>query len=150
MIKKMVIAATAAAALSVPLAGVAWAEPPADPGSNGVGEGGMPKKLGEFADSGITPSLSSPYAPIPPGEEFNLAKDTHDLLHPGVKVSTPTAIGEFESVIWGSGHQVVDPATSVPSTGWDNITPGLAIKPLGPGCGKGNTGLPYLAPDCVH
>jgi hypothetical protein len=53
MLKKLFITAAAAAAMSVPFAGVAWAEPPSDPGSsdNGVGPGGVPEKLGNFLDS---------------------------------------------------------------------------------------------------
>ena len=42
MLKKLFVTAAAAAAVSVPLAGVAWAEPPADPGAgngNGIGKG---------------------------------------------------------------------------------------------------------------
>jgi hypothetical protein len=39
MLKKLFITAAAAAAVSVPLAGVAWADRPSDPGSNGSGIG---------------------------------------------------------------------------------------------------------------
>jgi hypothetical protein len=44
MLKKLLVAASAAAALSVPLAGVAWADQPTDPG---VGSGGVPGKIGQ-------------------------------------------------------------------------------------------------------
>jgi hypothetical protein len=46
MLKKLFITAAAAAALSVPLAGVAWADPPSDPGStdSGVGQGVSQKR----------------------------------------------------------------------------------------------------------
>jgi hypothetical protein len=37
MLKKLLVTAAAAAAVSVPLAGVAWADKPSDPGSNGKG-----------------------------------------------------------------------------------------------------------------
>lgn len=40
MLKKLFFTAAAAAAVSVPLAGVAWADKPSDPGGNGVGKGG--------------------------------------------------------------------------------------------------------------
>ena len=48
MLKKLFVTAAAAAALTVPLAGAAWAEPPEDPGSNsdGIGAGGIPGKVG--------------------------------------------------------------------------------------------------------
>ena len=47
MLKKLFVAAAAAAAVSVPLAGVAWADKPSDPGSNGNGsngKGGIPNE----------------------------------------------------------------------------------------------------------
>jgi len=55
MIKKLVIAAVAAGALAVPLAGAAWAEKPADPGSQGVGAGGVPGAIGA-----ATPGATGP------------------------------------------------------------------------------------------
>jgi hypothetical protein len=139
----MFIAATAAAALSVPLAGLAWAEPPQQPDTNGIGKGGMPDKLGNFVESGIVGPPTGLSAPLPPGKAINLAKD----LSPGVP--TPTAIQNFEATLW-SNHTLPDgiPIPSDPDD-WGNITPGLAIKPLTPGCGRGNTGLPVGAPDCV-
>jgi hypothetical protein len=83
MFTKLIITAAAAAAVSVPLAGVACAEPP-DPGSTvkGIGEGGMPQRLGNFAATGVTPPLAPSNAPIPPGEEFNLAKDFYVSANP--------------------------------------------------------------------
>ncbi len=89
MLTKLFITAAAAAALSVPLAGAAWAQPPSDPSStdksdlsstkNGVGAGGMPEKLGNFVATGVTPPAGSGDR-IPPGQQFNAAKD----LFPGV------------------------------------------------------------------
>jgi hypothetical protein len=59
MLKKLFISAAAAAAVSVPLAGAAWADPRTDPGpssrgtpsGNGIGQGGVPKKTGSYFDS---------------------------------------------------------------------------------------------------
>ena len=57
-----------AGALSVPFAGVAWADPPANHGNNGngssandngVGRGGVPARLGELN--------GTPGTPLPPG-----------------------------------------------------------------------------------
>ena len=42
MIKKLLVSVVVAGALTVPLAGVAWADPTVDPGSNGVGAGVSP------------------------------------------------------------------------------------------------------------
>ena len=46
MIKKVLVSVVVAGALTVPLAGVAWADPTVDPGSNGVGAGGILGGLG--------------------------------------------------------------------------------------------------------
>jgi hypothetical protein len=133
MLKKLFITAAAAAAMSVPLAGAAWADPPSDPGSNDnpIGQGGVPKKLGTFVDSGITPSANPSGDPTPPGSVFisGLAK------LPG---NTPTAVGQFEAGLWAthtltSGDQV--------QTVWGPTSPGLAIKPVTPGCSHGRSAI---------
>jgi hypothetical protein len=149
MLKKLFFTAAAAVAVAVPLAGVASAEP-GDPNGNGLGQGGMPQRLGDFAATGVTPPLASSNDPIPPGQEFNLAKDYSAAVNGGKKASTPTAVSEFEAFIWTNRTLAGDP-TPIPSTveDWTNITPGLAIKPLGPGCGKGQTGLPDNTPSCI-
>lgn len=152
MIKKALLAMVAVGALSVPLAGAAWAEPPSDSSStdNGIGEGGMPQRIGDFAATGVTPPLAESNAPIPPGEEFNLAKGL--FKDPGE--STPDAIRDFEAFVWTpprvllNGDELPVPISNNPQD-WENITPGLAIKPLTPGCGKGRTGLPDTTPQCV-
>ena len=41
MLMKLVVGAVAAGALSIPLAGVAWADQPAEPGINGAGPNGV-------------------------------------------------------------------------------------------------------------
>jgi hypothetical protein len=132
MLKKLFITAAAAAAMSVPFAGVAWAEPPSDPGSsdNGVGPGGVPEKLGNFLDTGITPGANPSGAAITPGSVVNgLAKA------PG---TTPEAVGQFETGLWAThtltnGDQV--------QTVWGATPPGLAIKPITPGCSHGHTAI---------
>ena len=65
MLKKLFVTAAAAAAVSVPLAGVAWADPPSDPGSNGngIGKGGIPNKTGNFLDTVHPAGLSAPWLP---------------------------------------------------------------------------------------
>ncbi len=154
MLKKLFFTVAAAVAVSVPLAGVVSADP-ADPNGNGLGQGGMPQRLGDFANTGVTPELADTNAPIPPGKEFNLAKDYSAAVNGGKKASTPTAVSEFEAFIWtnpgGPPRTLAGDSTPIPSTveDWTNITPGLAIKPLGPGCGKGRTGLPDNTPSCI-
>jgi hypothetical protein len=133
MLKKLFATAAAAAALSVPLAGVAWAEPPADPGSTGggIGQGGIPKKLGTFVDSGITPTANPSGGPTPPGSTF--FKDLAKL--PG---SMPVAVGQFESGLWAT-HTLTngDPVQTV----WGPTPPGMALKPLTPGCSHGHSAI---------
>ena len=158
MLRKLLFTVAAAATISVPLAGVALADKPSDPSStdngNGIGKGGMPQRLGDFAATGVTPPLASSNDPIPPGQEFNLAKDlfgTDPVT--GKKLPTPAAVQAFESYVW-TNSELVGPngqPISIPSNpdDWTNITPGLAIKPLAPSCGKGRTGLPDNAPHCV-
>ena len=143
MFKRMVIAATAAAALSVPLAATAWAEPPTEPGSNGLGEGGMPNRLGNFVESGIDPADTPFTSPLPLGAVVKGVAKT-----PGV--NTPDAVAGFEAGLW-NGHTLAD-GTVIPSdpSQWTNVTPGLAIKPLIPeACNKGKTGVPSSANPCV-
>jgi hypothetical protein len=123
MLKKLFITAAAAAAVSVPLAGVAWADRPSDPGSNGsgIGQGGMPKQFGDFADAvGVNPK---PGQPLPPGQEVNAAKSRF----PGVP--TPTAVGKDVNAVYGSiGVQ----------TQFGPTPPGLVVKTFGPGCASGH------------
>src|SRR4051812_11135817 len=152
MLKKLFVTAAAVAAVSVPLAGAAWADP-GDPNGNGLGQGGMPQRLSDFAASGVDPVLQNPLGPpgtpIPPGQEFNLAKD----LFKGPGESTPDAIAQFESFVWTNPpgrppRTLVGVPGSIPSSvdDWTNITPGLAITPFTHGCGKGRTGLPAGIP----
>ena len=117
MIKKALVAAIAAGALSVPLAAAAWAEPPSDPSSNDnpIGAGGVPEKLGNFLDTGITPGENPSGGPITPGSVIGgLAK------LPG---STPDAMGQFEAGLWAT-HTLTngDPIQTV----WGSTPPGLA------------------------
>jgi hypothetical protein len=122
MLKKVFVSAAAAAALSVPLAGVAWADPPADPGANdnGIGAGGVPRKVGEIGEVlGVNPSG----APVTPGSTFNQAKD----LFPG---NTPDAYGAFTDAL-------IAPVLGDPPSG--RTPPGMGVKTLTPGCNHGST-----------
>jgi hypothetical protein len=124
MLKKLFITAAAAAAVSVPLAGLAWADPPS--GNNPPGQGatgpGVPHEVGAFADSvGLNPN--GPGNPIPPGQEINIAKN----LFPGVP--TPTAVGDFVNGVYA--------IQGVPTT-FGPTPPGLTVKTFTPGCSSGN------------
>jgi hypothetical protein len=105
----------------------------------------MPQKLGDFAATGVNPPLAVSNDPIPPGQQFKVAKD----LFKGPGDSTPDAIRDFEAFVWTDRTLADGTSLSNDPDDWEKITPGLAIKPLGPGCGKGRTGLPADAPQCV-
>ena len=111
MFKKLFIAAAAASAVSVPLAGAACADPPS--GNNPPGQGttgpGLPHELGAFADS-VGPNPNGKGNPIPPGQEINIAKDTF----PGV--STPVAVGEFVNGVYAL--RASRPISAPPLQGW--------------------------------
>ena len=125
MIKKLFIAAAAAAAVSVPLAGAAWADPPSDnnpPGQGATGPG-LPHEVGGYLDSAGANPLGAG-KPAPPGKVFNVAKD----LFGGPGVSTPDAVGAFVDAFYGNTNY-----------GEDGVAPGLATKTFTPGCKSGHT-----------
>lgn len=123
MFKKLFVTAAVAAAISVPLAGVAWADPPTDPSSNGngLGSGGIPNKVGEVTTAvGVNPN---PGDPETPGETFNDAKDEFSG-------STPDAYGQWVD-------KYIAPPLGLPSLG--RTPPGMGTKALTPGCSHGKT-----------
>jgi hypothetical protein len=97
MLKKVIAGAIAAGALSVPLAGVASADKPDDPGSNGngVGSGGIPGSLGSLEgapESHYTPGeLLADLREIAAEEDFNnlpeYLREETDFNSPGDIVS---------------------------------------------------------------
>jgi hypothetical protein len=124
MFKKLFFIAAAAAAVSVPLAGAAWATPSNNnpPGQGATGPG-IPNEAGGFLDSvGANPNGKG--NPVPPGQEFNVAKD----LFKGPGVSTPDAVGDFVNAFYGPN-----------TNGFGSIPPGQATKSFTPGCGSGHT-----------
>ena len=136
MLKKLFITAAAAASVSVPLAGVAWATPSDNnpPGHDASGPG-IPHAVGATLDavSAANPNLpnlnpNGTGNPVPPGPAFNQAKDQN----PGV--STPTAVGVFVD-------KEFNDYLGIPGTtfGTDGLPPGLAVKTFTPGCKSGHT-----------
>jgi hypothetical protein len=112
MLKKVIAGAIAAGALSVPLAGVAWADKPSDPGSNGngggnangVGSGGIPGRLGSLdgaPESHYTPGeLLADLRETAAAEDFNnlpaYLREETDFESPGAIVSD-AAQGELSA-----------------------------------------------------
>jgi hypothetical protein len=161
MLKKLLVTAAAAAAVSVPLAGVAWADKPSDPGSNGNGPGGVPADVGAALNRNypVTNPLDAngQVVPVSPGSVFSTAATTKP---PGTSLPeaysaglaqlftlqspVPGVGGLPENVIPGPGSNVPDPtipATSLPPN-TDVVVatkPGAVVKLFTPGCvnGKG-------------
>jgi len=136
MLKKLFVTAAAAAAVSVPLAGMAWADPPFDPGSNGkgIGQGGVPTRAGATLDA-ITAvgqatnpalrnlNLNGTGNPSPPGSMHSIfAKKAGN---------TPDATGAFVDFVYKNylGFNTAFSNTKLP--------PGLTVKSLTPGCASG-------------
>jgi hypothetical protein len=127
MFKKLFFTAAAAAAVSVPLAGAAWAVPPqddpnrSDPPGQSVAGHGIPQVAGAIADQlGTRPPGSNPGDPLPPGKVFNYAKD----LFPGDP--TPVAYGKALNQVFNTNI-------------FTNTAPGLGVKSAAPGCSSGHT-----------
>jgi hypothetical protein len=118
MLKKLFITAAAAAAISVPLAGAAWADP-GDPSGNGLGQGGIPKRVGQIDDT-LGTNINPPGENLTPGAVFNHAKD----LVPSAG-NTPDAYGGSLDAFFGT-----DAFTPTP--------PGLGVKSATPGCSNGH------------
>jgi hypothetical protein len=88
MLRKVLVTLIAAGAMSVPLAGVAWADP------NGIGSGGVPGEIGGSPGSGATPSLSD--IAHQPGSMIDAIEDlTGFRFAPG---------GEVKLITPGCGH----------------------------------------------
>jgi hypothetical protein len=112
MLKKLFITAAAAAAVSVPFAGVALADPPS--GNNPPGQGatgpGIPNEAAALFGSD---------KPVTPGSVFStIAKE------PG---NVPTGTGAFINNFYGG------------TTNFGPTSPGLGVKTFTPACTSGNT-----------
>ena len=157
MLKKVLVAVVTAAAVSVPLAGVAWADKPSDPGSNGngVGQGGVPARAGEALNRDY-PVLNPTDAPVPPGSVFSGIAKTKP---PGVSLPDAYSAG-LEQVIAppvpgvpvGAGglpenvEGATVPATPLPP-GTDVVvvtTPGAVVNSFTPGCVNGHGPRPSV------
>src|SRR4051794_26231202 len=78
MLKKLFATAAAAAAVSVSLAGAAWATPSDNnPPGQGTTGPGMPHEIGAFGDAVAAANLNLPSinprgsGPLPPGQEYS-------------------------------------------------------------------------------
>ena len=136
MLMKLFVTAAAAAAVSVPLAGVAWAEPPSEPGNGGgLGPGGAPQEAGSYfntvSDANPSlPDLNPSGGPIAPGSVFStIAK---------MDGNTPEAAADFVNTIYGAYGTPETGGVPVDSN-FDVVRPGLAVKTFTPACLRGRT-----------
>ena len=140
MLKKLLVTAAAAAAVSVPLAGVAWADKPSDPGSNGkgLGQGGVPAAAGGYLQK-TYPDANFPDK-VTPGSVFSQAAKL-----PG---NTPEGYGaaltqQFNSLglpdVFPSGSSPAAPPPMGTTYTVGPTIPGSVVKLFTPGCvnGKG-------------
>src|SRR5215211_5298819 len=135
MIKKLFITAAAAAAVSVPLAGAAWAtpseqpnNPPGHPESTNT-EPGIPGVTGDVADAfGINPHEGEA---LPPGQAFSKLKT-------GVTLEDGTVVGPYEGS--NTPERYATAIKGLIGTDLDTLSPGLGIKSGTPACQSGQTG----------
>jgi hypothetical protein len=133
MLKKLIVTAATAAAVSVPLAGGAWAHPPSDLGSsnpgpanndNGIGQGGVPKVAGGLLDSAGAPNPNGPGNPVPLGKVYSTIANEDGNVPDGVGVF----VNNFYETYGG-----------IPNPGFGPTPPGIATKTFTPGCSSGHT-----------
>jgi len=121
MLKKLFVIAAAAAAVSVPLAGVAQADPATNNGNGGgIGKGGIPERVNDIATGLGLPDATGPDAPNPPGQVLN------DQIGHTPGVSTPEAYGSYLNGFF-------------PGVYPDKVPTGMGVKASGPACNRGHT-----------
>ena len=145
MFKKLFIAAAAAAAVSVPLAGVAWADQPADPGAgnNGVPDRATAAVESQLSNNGVPQATIDAFiAAAQSGKSGNVAPGT--AFSTGAKVpgmNTPDGYGvALNATYAGLG---VDPGAVNPfnpGEPFGSTIPGSVTRILTNGCKQHSTG----------
>jgi hypothetical protein len=147
MLKKLFFTATAAAAVSVPLAGAAWADKPSDPGANGVGKGGVPAAVGEALNRNYPTVYDG--SPVTPGSAFSGVAKTKP---PGT--SLPDAYGAALTLtvnmlglpdLFPSGSAPATPPPAGTTFEIGSTTPGSVVKLFTPGCVNGKGPRPSVS-----
>ena len=133
MLKKLFVTAAAAAAVSVPLAGVAWADKPEDPGA---GNHGVPDRAKNFIESTFGTDAT-----------VGLTSGKSGVLAPGTAFSTGAKVpGVNAPEGYAAALNAFYADQGFPNPGFVRVIPGQATKLFTPGCGTGNQ--PQPAP-CV-
>jgi hypothetical protein len=143
MLRKLLVTAAAAAAVSVPLAGVACADKPSDPGANGLGKGGVPAAAGAYLQR-TYPDANFPDK-VTPGSVFSQAAKL-----PG---NTPEGYGaaltqQFNTLglpdVFPSGSSPATPPPMGTTYTVGPTIPGSVVKLFTPGCDNGKSPRPTV------
>jgi hypothetical protein len=152
MLKKLFVTAAAAAAVSVPLAGVAWADPPPDR-NNPPGQGGVPAEAGAAVAGTGLPTDPNPLIPgkfppsdkgfprLSPGSAFSVGAKTP--CAGGVKCNAP----EGYAVALNNSFAIAPNPPEGDVTHFVRVIPGSATRLFTPGCGRGNGPVPTSGGD---
>lgn len=138
MLKKLFVTAATAAAMSVPLAGMAWADQPTDPGS---GNQGVPDRAAGFVEStveAITGNGEHALDGLQSGNSSVVAPGT--AYKQGAKVeglNTPDGYGVSLNEYWSG--QGIDPALVGGPFG--RTIPGSVTKQFTHGCKNHSSGV---------
>jgi hypothetical protein len=150
MLKKLFVTAAAAAAMSVPLAGAAWADKPDDPGA---GNQGVPDR----ATAVVVNTLSNQGVPEPvinatvdafqsgksgvvaPGTAYSLGAKTDCASGP---CNTPDGYGVALNTFYGAfGIDPGDVNPVDPGQPFGRTIPGSVTRSLTPGCAQHSSGV---------
>jgi hypothetical protein len=146
VLKKMLVAVVAAGAMSVPLAGVAWADQPDNPGSQGQGQGqgqGRPDNPGSQGNGRPdNPGSQGNGRPDNPGSQGNGRPD-----NPGSQGNGPGDFGGPPGAQVGGAGGYAHQDGSVPdaiesATDLGRIGPGQIVRSFTPGCDDGDATVP--------
>jgi hypothetical protein len=151
MLKKLLVTAAAAAAVSVPLAGVAWADKPSDPGA---GNQGVPDRatavvVNTLSSQGVSESvINATLDAFQSGKSGNIAPGT--AFSTGAKVpglNAPDGYGVALNTFYrgfGIDPGKVNPVD--PGQPFGRTIPGSVTRSLTPGCAQHSSGV-CLSPE---
>ena len=146
MLKKLFFTAAAAAAVSVPLAGVAWADKPSDPGSNGkgLGQGGVPAAAGGYLQK-TYPNANPPFPDkVTPGSVFSVAAKLPGNTPEGYGAALTQQFNTLGLHVFPSGSSPATPPPTGTTYTVGPTVPGSVVKLFTPGCSKGKSPRPTV------
>jgi hypothetical protein len=148
MLKKLFVTAAAAAAVSVPLAGVAWADKPADPGAgnNGVPDRATAAVVSQLRDNGVPePVINAVLDANQSGNSGVVAPGT--AYSTGAKVdglNAPDGYGVALNDFYSNPLIGIDPGSVNPfdpGQPFGRTIPGSVTRAFTPGCAQHSSGV---------